>query len=33
MFYWKDRLDAIRLWYLVARNREHFAGGADNLPA
>ena len=33
MFYWKDRLDAIRLWYLAARNREHFAGGADNLPA
>lgn len=33
MFYWKDRLAAIRLSYLAARNREHFAGGADNLPA
>ena len=33
MFYWKDRLDAIQLSYLSARNRERFGGGAENLPA
>ncbi len=33
MFYWKDRLDAIQLSYLSARNRERFGGGALNLPA
>ena len=33
MFYWKDRLDAIQLSYLSARNRERFGGAALNLPA